>query len=74
MMRNNKKAASKKGKSGSARPKESVGTQFKMPSKNQGFDNTDLNNLFEANIEAGDQGAPPGFDDDFAEEEILAGD
>lgn len=49
--------------------------QFKMPSKNRAFDNIDLDGMFdEADIDKGDQSAPPLFDDDFAEGEILAGD
>lgn len=46
-----------------------------MPSKNRAFDNIDLDGMFdEADIDKGDQSAPPLFDDDFAEGEILAGD
>ena len=45
-----------------------------MPAKNRPFDNNDLGDMFaEADIEAGDQGAPPGMDE-FAEGDLDAGD
>ena len=61
--------------SGVAKKKKAGGTQYKMPAKNRAYDNADIAGTFEEDaLMGGDQGAPPGGDDEFGEGELLGGD
>jgi len=62
--------------SGVAKKKKAGGTQYKMPAKNRAYDNADIAGTFEEDdLMGGDQGAPPGGDDDeFGADELLGGD